>query len=78
MSVLISGQSVDEAAQTIRSKGYYQKLSLTTIKGVTSCATKKNLLNFMIMQVVSAEGIPVSESDCKCLKNEMGFEQDCE
>lgn len=78
MSLLITSQSVLEASENIVQNGYFKKVVITTIKGKTSCKQKKNLLNFMIMQVLSAEEIPVTTGDCDCLKEEFNFTQSCE
>ncbi len=77
MSLLIISDSVLEASDTIISGGYFQKLNTTTIKGKTSCKTKKDLLNFMVLQVLSIEEIPVTSGSCDCLKDEFNFTQPC-
>lgn len=78
MSLLITSTTVQQSAEKIIDNGYFQKLNVTTIKGKTSCKTKKDLLNFMIMQVVEVEEIPITTGDCNCLKDEFEFTQTCE
>lgn len=77
MSLLITAQTVDESAEIIVNSGYFKKLNVTTIKGKTSCKLKKDLLNLMILQVVSTEEIPITTGDCNCLKEEFDFTQPC-
>jgi hypothetical protein len=78
MSLLLTEASLLEAAITINNNGYFKKLNVTTIKGKTSCKTKKELLNFMVMQVIVIEEIEITIADCDCLREEFDFTQSCE
>jgi hypothetical protein len=53
------------------------KTKLATFKGKYSCATNKQLLEFMSMQVIVDENISISTGSCECLKGTFDFTQDC-
>jgi hypothetical protein len=78
MSVLITQESVLFAALSVLRGGYQQKIKVTTIKGVTSCKMKKELLQFMILQVLATEQIEVTTEECECIKTDFNYiSQDC-
>lgn len=80
MPVLITQDSVTEGLGKIVGSdfAYFKKLNVTTIKGKTTCATKKSLLDEMVMQVIANEEIQVSTAACNCMKDEFTLTQSCE